>query len=99
MNESNVTRKLQRRDELEAPIALNQEPKVSWVCDNNNKYETKQLNDYLDFCEFVMRESPIQGNYCGIWLRGGPMYKEKAMQLLNQYNYNFDLAKFHILYP
>lgn len=27
------------------------------------------------------------------------MYQENAMKLLNQYNYNFDLAKFHILHP
>lgn len=27
------------------------------------------------------------------------MYKENAYKLLHQYNYNFDLAKFHILYP
>ena len=27
------------------------------------------------------------------------MYKENAYKLLNTYNYNFDLAKFHILYP
>lgn len=46
-----------------------------------------------------MREAPIQGNFCGIWLRGSNMYKENAFKLLNEYNYNFDLAKFHILYP
>lgn len=27
------------------------------------------------------------------------MYKENAFKLLNGYDYNFDLAKFHILYP
>ena len=27
------------------------------------------------------------------------MYKEKAYKLLNMYHYNFDIAKFHILYP
>lgn len=27
------------------------------------------------------------------------MYKENAMKLLNDYDYNFDLAKFHVLYP
>ena len=27
------------------------------------------------------------------------MYKEKAMKLLNEYDYNFDLAKFNIMYP
>jgi hypothetical protein len=46
-----------------------------------------------------MRSAPVQGNYCGIWLRGSHMYKEKAFKLLNMYHYNFDLTKFHILYP
>ena len=27
------------------------------------------------------------------------MFKENAMKLLNEYGYNFDLAKFHVLYP
>lgn len=27
------------------------------------------------------------------------MYKEKALSLLSSYDYNFNLAKFHILYP
>ena len=57
------------------------------------------MDEYLGFCDFLMREAPIQGNYCGIWLRGSNMYKENAFKLLNEYNYNFDLAKFHILYP
>ena len=46
-----------------------------------------------------MREAPVVGNYCGIWLRGSHMYQENALKLLNSYNYNFDLAKFHILHP
>jgi len=27
------------------------------------------------------------------------MYQQNALNLLNLYGYNFDLAKFHILYP
>lgn len=27
------------------------------------------------------------------------MFKEKAYKLLAEYHYNFDLAKFHVLYP
>ena len=46
-----------------------------------------------------MRSAPVQGNYCGIWLRGSHMYKENAFKLLSKYSYNFDLAKFHVLYP
>lgn len=46
-----------------------------------------------------MRQAPVQGNYCGILLRGSHMFKEKALNLLNEYGYNFDLAKFHILHP
>ena len=46
-----------------------------------------------------MRDTPVQGGYCGIWLRGSSMYHENAMKLLHLYDYNFDLAKFHALYP
>ena len=36
----------------------------------------------------------------GVWLKGSSVgYQEKALQLLHQYNYNYDLAKFHILFP
>ena len=64
---------------MKAPLPLNQEPKVSFVSDQKGKYDSKELDDYLNFCHFVMRESPIQGNYCGIWLRGSTMYKERAL--------------------
>lgn len=36
----------------------------------------------------------------GMWLKGSLAgYQEKAMKLLHEYNYNYNLAKFHILYP
>jgi hypothetical protein len=82
-----------------APRALNQEPVCQFVSDNNPTYKPEELDDYLSFCDFYMREAPIQGSYSGIWLRGSSMYKENAYKLLHSYNYNFDLAKFHILYP
>jgi hypothetical protein len=82
-----------------APRPLNCEPEAKFIADNTAKYKPEQLDDYLSFCDFYMREAPIQGSYCGIWLRGSSMYKENAYKLLNTYNYNFDLAKFHILYP
>jgi hypothetical protein len=69
------------------------------VCDKEEVYDPKDLDEYLEFCKFVMRQSPITGNHCGIWLRGGPMYQEKALQLISHYKYNFDLTKFHILHP
>ena len=88
---------LERRDDIFKPVALNQEPQT--LFQSTEAYTQKQLDEYLEFCTFVMRSCPVQGNYCGIWLRGSHMYKEKAFKLLNEYGYNFDLAKFHILYP
>lgn len=41
----------------------------------------------------------VNSNCNGIWLKGSAMYKEKALSLLSSYDYNFNLAKFHILYP
>ena len=36
----------------------------------------------------------------GLWLKGSlTSYQERALQLLHSYDYNYDLAKFHILYP
>jgi len=32
-------------------------------------------------------------------LRGSSIFEEKAIKLLAEYDYNFDLAKFHILNP
>lgn len=100
MNQSQLTRKIQRKDELQAPLALNVQPKQLFVSEYNDRvYKTADLDDYLEFCDFYVREAPILGGYCGIWLRGSHMYREKALALLNSYNYNFDVAKFHILYP
>lgn len=98
--ESYSRRKLQRRDELLAPAALMPEPKMLFLNDANKvKYTEAQLDEYLKFCDTIMRDTPVQGGYCGIWLRGSCMYHENAMKLLHIYNYNFDLAKFHALYP
>lgn len=98
--ESYNQRKIQRRDELLAPCGLKPEPKMLFLSDKNgSKYTADQLDEYLKFCETIMRDTPIQGGYCGIWLRGSSMYQENAMKLLHLYDYNFDLAKFHALYP
>ncbi len=36
----------------------------------------------------------------GLWLKGSLVgYEERALTLLHSYNYNYDLAKFHILFP
>jgi hypothetical protein len=36
----------------------------------------------------------------GVWLKGSSVgYQEKALQLLHKYSYNYDLAKFHMLFP
>jgi hypothetical protein len=46
-----------------------------------------------------MRDAPIHQGMCGIWLRGSCMYQENAMKLLKFYENNYNLAKFHVLYP
>ena len=55
------------------------------------------MEDYLEVVNFVMCEA--YSSCDGIWLKGSPAYHEKAMELLQSYNYNFTLAKFHILFP
>ena len=55
------------------------------------------MQDYLDLVDFIMKEANSQCN--GVWLKGSSAYHEKAMAILNEYNYNFTLAKFSILYP
>lgn len=46
----------------------------------------------------MMRETITQS--AGLWLKGSlTSYQERAVQLLHLYAYNFDLAKFHILFP
>lgn len=57
----------------------------------------EKMQDYLELCDFVMREANLSCN--GIWLKGSQGYNEKAIQLLHEYKYNYNLAKFHILYP
>jgi hypothetical protein len=42
-----------------------------------------------------MRDSTPDLN--GLLLRGSSVSEDKALQLLNNYNYNYDLATFHIL--
>ena len=59
----------------------------------------EELDDYLNFCDTIMRDAPIHQGMCGIWLRGSCMYQENAMKLLNFYDNNYNLAKFHVLYP
>lgn len=62
------------------------------------QYETPQFKEYLEVVDFLMRETFSHSS--GIWLKGSlTSYQEKAIQLLHQYDYNYDLAKFHILFP
>ena len=58
---------------------------------------SEELKEYLDLCDFVMREA--SSNLNGMLLRGSSQYPEKAMKILADHNYNFDMAKFSILYP
>ena len=44
-----------------------------------------------------MREA--SSNLNGMLMRGSSQYQEKAMQILTQHNYDYDMAKFSILYP
>ena len=59
--------------------------------------ESEELKEYLDLCNFVMREA--SSNLNGMLLRGSSQYPEKAMKILADHNYNYDMAKFSILYP
>ena len=59
---------------------------------------TDKLNDYLELSDFISRET--LSSCSGLWLKGSLVgYQERALQLLHSYNYNYDLAKFHILFP
>ena len=66
------------------PEALQPEPKLVFEGISFRENES-QLDEYLAFCETVMRDAPIQGNYSGIWLRGSCMFQENAMKLLQLY--------------
>lgn len=55
------------------------------------------MQDYLELVDYIMKESNSSCN--GIWLKGSSQHIENGMKLLHQYNYNYSLAKFHILYP
>lgn len=60
--------------------------------------QSDKLKDYLELVDFLMRETLSSST--GLWLKGSLNgYQERALQLLHQYEYNYDLAKFHILYP
>ena len=54
-----------------------------------------EMGEYLDFCLFVMHDASPGCN--GLLLRGAPVFEDKAILLLSRYDYNFDLAKFHVL--
>ena len=55
------------------------------------------MEDYLELCDFVMREASSSCN--GLLLRGSSLYHERAIKLLVEYNYNYELAKFHVMNP
>lgn len=61
-------------------------------------YESESFKEYLELADFIMRETISSSS--GLWLKGSlTCYQERAIQLLHLYDYNYDLAKFHILYP
>lgn len=59
---------------------------------------SQQFKDYIELVDFLMSETLSSCN--GVWLKGSSVgYQEKALQLLHKYSYNYDLAKFHMLFP
>ena len=54
-----------------------------------------KMDAYLELCRFVQRDASADCN--GIMLRGSMMSEENAINLLSEYDYNYDLATFHIL--
>ena len=59
--------------------------------------DSEDLREYLDLCHFVMQEA--NSNLNGMLLRGSSLYEEKAMKILAEHNFNYDMAKFSILFP
>lgn len=56
-----------------------------------------RLEEYLDLCRFVMNDASA---HCrGLFLRGSSLYYERAIKLLSGLNYDYELAKLHILFP
>ena len=53
------------------------------------------MTEYLDLCKFIMRDANPDCN--GILLRGSSMIEDKALKFLTDYDFNYDLATFHIL--
>lgn len=70
---------------------LHHEQSLVSTCDLD---ETK-TQDYLDLCKFVMRDASPDCN--GILLRGSSLLEEKSLHLLRSYDFNYELATFHIL--
>lgn len=57
--------------------------------------ETAEL---LELADFMMREQVTAAN--GLWLKGSlTCYQERALQLLQLYEGDMSLTKFHILFP
>jgi len=67
------------------------------ISQGHNGEDSAELREYLDLCDFVMREA--SQNLNGMLLRGSSQYQEKAMNILTQFNFDYDMAKFSILYP
>ena len=59
--------------------------------------DSEELKEYLELCDFIMHEA--SSNLNGMLLRGSSQYQEKAMNILTAHDYNYDMAKFSILYP
>ena len=55
------------------------------------------MEDYLKLVNFVMSEASAFA--MGPATKGGPQFEEYALQLLSRYEYNYNKAKFHIIYP
>jgi hypothetical protein len=59
--------------------------------------QDKQIEDYLDLCNFVMNEAATECR--GLLLRGTSQYNDRAIRLLAEQNNDFERAKLHVLFP
>ncbi len=104
-NFSNLQKIEQNREDQRHEQQERKQPTL--VFEKENDVEEEKMKDYLELVDFVMSQGTLtaigNSNHCnGIMLKGciAPSnHHEKALKLLNGYGYNFNLAKFHILYP
>lgn len=90
---------LEKENEAKPSNKESKNTSMSIVYDvDHPNYNEEKIKDYLELADFIMRETSSSCN--GLWLKGSLIgYVEKALKLLHTYDYNYTLAKFHILYP